>query len=367
MQIKKRYLHTFFMSKITFTNNPRPFKTLLDERIDDYFKSNNIAVRGNWKLYTKTIVLLVSLFTLYGIILYWQAPGWLMLLLCGMVGFVQATIGFNVMHDAAHGSYSDNNRLNNFIAFLGGDLMGGSTFLWKIKHNILHHTYTNIDGLDDDIAKYPMFRLHPAQGKRWFHRFQHIYSLPLYFFTTFNWILFDDYWKLVTKRINTTEIRTMKTRDHLEFWLGKLINLTLFFFIPIAVFGFWKALLGFFVMHAVLGVTLALVFQMAHAVEEAEFPIPNDQCKIENEWALHQVNTTVNFAMNNKVISWLVGGLNYQVEHHLFPKISHIHYPAISKIVKKTCEELKIQYHAFPTFGEALVSHFVYLRQMGAA
>lgn len=354
-------------SKVSFINNPRPFKTMLDERIDQYFKQHAIAQRGNWKLYSKTIILLVSLFTVYGVILSIQPPTVVSLILCGLLGFIQATIGFNVMHDAAHGSYSDNSRLNNFIAFLGGDLMGGSTFLWKIKHNILHHTYTNIEGLDDDIAKYPIFRLSPHQGRRWFHKYQHIYSIPLYFFTTFNWILFDDYWKLVTKKINTTEIRTMKTSDHVEFWLGKLINLTLFFILPIFVFGFWKALLGFFVMHAVLGLTLALVFQMAHAVEEAEFPEPNDQSKIENEWALHQVQTTVNFAMNNKVISWLVGGLNYQVEHHLYPKISHIHYPEISKIVRKTCSDLGITYHAFPTFWKALISHFTYLKQVGRA
>jgi linoleoyl-CoA desaturase len=309
-------------AKVTFVNNPRPFKNMLDERIEQYFKSKNLAQRGNWQLYSKTIILLISLFTVYGVILSIQPATWISLLLCGLLGFIQATIGFNVMHDAAHGSYSDNNLTNRFIAFVGGDLMGGSTFMWKIKHNILHHTYTNIDGLDDDIAKYPIFRLSPHQDRKWFHRYQHLYSIPLYFFTTFNWILFDDYWKLVTKKINTTEIRTMKTSDHVEFWLGKLVNLTLFFIIPIFIFGFWKALLGFFVMHAVLGITLALVFQMAHAVEEAEFPEPNDKSKIENEWALHQVQTTVNFAMNNKVISWLVGGLNYQVEHHLYPKIS---------------------------------------------
>jgi Fatty acid desaturase len=355
------------MSKVSFINNPRPFKILLDERIEQYFSSHNIDRLGNWKLYFKTIILLLSLSIIYAVILLIQPPTFFTLILCGLLGFTQATIGFNVMHDAAHGSYSRNDKVNNIIAFVGGDLMGGSTFLWKIKHNILHHTYTNIDGLDDDIAKYPIFRLSPHQPRKWFHRFQHIYSLPLYFFTTINWILFDDYWKIVTQKINNAEIRTFKPADHVVFWLGKLLNLILFLVIPILVFGFWKALLGFFVMHAVLGVTLALVFQMAHAVEEAEFPVPNDSSKIENEWALHQVNTTVNFAMNNKVISWLVGGLNYQVEHHLYPKISHIHYPEISKIVKKTCEDLNIQYNAISTFGKALVSHFSYLKQVGNA
>ncbi|MBL7766073.1 MAG: acyl-CoA desaturase [Chitinophagaceae bacterium] len=355
------------MSKVTFTNNPRPFKNLLDERIESYFSNNHIAQRGNWKLWSKTIILLISLFTVWGLILFAPLPGLLKLALCGLVGFIQATIGFNVMHDAAHGSYSSNSKVNNIIAFIGGDLMGGSTFFWKIKHNILHHTYTNIDGFDDDIAKYPMFRLSPAQGHKWWHKYQHIYSVPLYFFTTFNWILFDDYYKLATKKINNMEIRTMKTSDHIEFWFGKILNFTLFFIIPAFIFGFWWTLLGFFIMHAVLGLTLALVFQMAHVVEDIDFPIPNEKDKIENEWALHQVNTTANFAMGNKIISWLVGGLNYQVEHHLYPKISHVHYPEISKIVRDTCREMKITYHAFPTFGNALVSHFSFLKRVGQA
>ncbi len=353
------------MAKVTFINNPHPFKTLLDQRIDSYFETNQIAQRGNWKLYSKTAILFLSLSAVYAAILSNQPATWTSLLLCALLGFIQSTIGFNVMHDAAHGSYCNNARLNNIIAWIGGDLMGGSTFLWKIKHNIIHHTYTNIEGLDDDIAKYPLFRLSPGQERRWFHKYQFIYAIPLYFFTTFNWILFDDYLKLVTKKIHTTEIRPLNLRDHLEFWSGKLTNLTLFFIIPIFIFGFWQALLGFFIMHAALGLSLALVFQMAHAVEEAEFPIPSDANKIENEWAIHQVKTTVNFAMRNKVISWLVGGLNFQVEHHLYPKISHIHYPQISKIVKKTCEDMNIEYNAFPTFWRALISHFSYLRIMG--
>ncbi|MEZ5045942.1 MAG: acyl-CoA desaturase [Chitinophagaceae bacterium] len=354
-------------TKVTFVNNPKPFKELLDERIQAYFTISNLPQRGNWKLYFKTIILLTVLFTLLTLSLSLTMPLYVYCIVWGAIGFVQSTIGFNVMHDAAHGSYSDNTKLNNIIAFLGGDLMGGSTFMWKIKHNILHHTYTNIDGLDDDITKYPMFRLSPHQHKLWFHKYQHIYSLVLYFFTTINWILFDDYFKVATKKIQSMEIRTMKTSDHIIFWLGKLLNLGFFLILPIVVLGWQKALLGFFIMHGVLGITLAIVFQMAHSVEETEFPAPNDQNKITNEWALHQVNTTANFAMNNKVISWLVGGLNYQVEHHLFPKISHIHYPEISKIVRQTCEDLNITYHAFPTFRNAIASHFHYLKRLGSA
>jgi linoleoyl-CoA desaturase len=353
------------MSKVTFINNPRPFKTLLDERIDEYFTNTKKEKRGNWNLYSKTIILLSSMVLVYLAIVVNILPIWVMLLLCAFLGLIQSGIGFNVMHDAAHGSYSNNPKLNNFIAWIGGDLIGGSTFFWKIKHNIIHHTYTNIEGIDDDIAKYPLFRLSPEQERKWFHKYQFIYATPLYLFTTFNWILFDDYLKMVTKKINNTQVSSMTLKDHFIFWSGKIVNLIIFLIIPIIIFGFWKALLGFFVMHMALGLSIALVFQMAHAVEETAFPVPNDANKIENEWAIHQVETTANFAMNNKIISWLVGGLNYQVEHHLYPKISHIHYPQISKIVRETCDEMQVKYNAFPSFWRAILSHYGYLKLLG--
>ncbi len=355
------------MSKVTFVNNPRPFKTLLDERINAYFENNGIDERGNWKLYSKTIILFIILASLY-ITCFVLPVSWVHILLALGIGTVISSIGFNVMHDAAHGSYSRNTTLNNFIAFIGGDLMGGSTYMWKIKHNIVHHTYTNIDGIDDDIASYPLFRLSPEQKRKPWHKFQYLYGVLFYMFTSITWILFDDYFRVATKKIHTTALRPMEFKDHFYFWLGKLLNLSLFLFIPMIVFGPLYGFIGFLLLHAAMGMSLALVFQMAHIVEDMQFPVPNpDTFKIDNEWMLHQLRTTANFAMKNKFISWFVGGLNYQIEHHLYPKISHIHYPQISKIVQQTCDDLQIKYVAFPTFLKALRSHFLFLKQLGTA
>ncbi len=354
------------MQKISFRNNPKPFKDTLESRVKDYFVSIEKKSKGNWALYHKTIVLFLILGLSYASLFLISPLSWIHVMITSLMGLTMASIGFNVMHDAAHGSYSDSKKLNNFISFIGGDLMGGSTFFWKIKHNIIHHTYTNIEGMDDDIAKYPIFRFCPHQERKWFHSFQHLYAVPFYALTSMYWLFFDDYFKIFSKKINTTNITTLKSKDVALLLLGKLLNTGIFVVIPLIYFGWLPFLIGFVTLHSVMGLTLALVFQMAHVVEDIDFPMPDENThKIENEWAIHQVKTTANFAMRNKFISWMVGGLNYQVEHHLFPKVSHIHYPRLSKIVKQTCEDFGLDYHHFPTFGSALLSHFKLLKSLG--
>jgi linoleoyl-CoA desaturase len=138
--------------------------------------------------------------------------------------------------------------------------------------------------------------------------------------------------------------------------------------LPIYLLGFGTWLIGFLIISMVTGFLLSIVFQLAHTVEHTEFPMPEQPSnKIDNDWAIHQVATTANFATNNKLISWLVGGLNFQIEHHLFPKVSHIHYPAISKIIKQACEEHGIKYNEFRKMRDAIVSHYYYMRKLGQA
>ncbi len=354
------------MQKISFRNNPKPFKDTLEARVKDYFQTSQQDSKGNWNLYHKTIVLFLTLGLLYVGLVVITPLSWIHVVMSALMGLVMASIGFNVMHDGAHGSYSGSKNLNNFVTFIGGDLMGGSTFFWKIKHNIIHHTYTNIEGMDDDIAKYPIFRFCPHQKRKWFHSFQHLYAVPFYALTSIYWLFFDDYFKIFSKKINTTNITTLKPMDIAILLIGKVLNTLIFVVLPIMHFGIGPFLIGFLTLHAVMGLTLALVFQMAHVVEDIDFPMPDEAThKIENEWAIHQVKTTANFAMNNKLISWLVGGLNYQVEHHLFPRVSHVHYPQLSKIVAQTCKDFGLDYKYFPTFKSALLSHFKLLKQLG--
>jgi linoleoyl-CoA desaturase len=288
------------------------------------------------------------------------------LLLCALLGYTLACIGFSVMHDANHGSYSTKPWLNDLLG-MSMNFMGASSFFWKQKHNIVHHTYTNVDGIDDDIAKSPIIR--QCESQKWVpaHKVQHLYLLPVYALSTIFWLFIMDFTKYFTRKIYTTEAWKMTPKNHIIFWATKILYVAFYMVIPIMVWGFLPWLAGFFVLHAFMGLTLSLVFQLAHVVESTEFEtIGLDETKhIETAWAEHQIRTTANFSMNNAVISWFVGGLNYQIEHHLFPKVSHVHYPAISKLVEQKCKEYNLPYNHYPTLFGALASHFKVMKFLG--
>ena len=354
------------MSKITFSNRNNDFYQSLKAAVDDFFDQRQISKTGDWRLFSKTIILISSAITIYCLLLF--APvswGWALLLCAGM-GFILASIGFSVMHDANHGSYSAKPRLNDLVG-LSANAMGASSFFWKQKHNIIHHTYTNVDGIDDDIAKSPIIR--QCESQKWVpaHKVQHLYLLPIYSLSSIFWIFFMDFAKYFTRRIYTTAAWKMTLKNHIIFWVTKIFYFGFYIFLPIMVWGFLPWLAGFLMMHVAMGLTLSLVFQLAHVVENTEFEhvTPDENKHIELAWAEFQLKTTANFAMNNKVISWFVGGLNYQIEHHLFPRISHVHYPAISKIVMQKCAEFDLPYNQYPTMLGALASHFRVMKYLG--
>ncbi len=355
------------MPRVTYNNKQATFFPALKKDIDAYFKENNLKKTGNWKLFSKTVIFLPLAVFLYLILLMLPMPGWVAILVCAVLGLVLALIGFNVMHDACHGCYSSRPWVNEILGYTL-NLIGGNSFIWKQKHNILHHTYTNVDGLDDDIAVSPFIRLCSTQ--RWvpIHRIQHIYAPFLYSLNTIFWMMWQDFQKYFTKKVYRSKLPVMSRKEHVIFWVSKVFYVLVYMVIPILALGWFKWLIGFLVLNAVMGLGTSIIFQLAHVVEETEFSYVgiDDTITIENEWAVHQVKTTADFSPRSKVITFLAGGLNYQVEHHLFPRISHIHYPSISKIVKRKCEEFGIPYHISPTFFKAIHSHFRLIKQMGA-
>jgi linoleoyl-CoA desaturase len=244
--------------------------------------------------------------------------------------------------------------------------LGGNTFMWNLKHNIIHHAYTNVDGVDDDIDIQPWLRMSSTQKKYKMHKYQHLYFWVLYSMLYIFWVFLLDYQKYFKGKIGNISVRTMKFKDHFIFWTFKLVHLFLFVGLPVYVVGFGSWLVSFLIFALVAGFVLSLVFQLAHTVEHTAFPIANpDTGKFEDEWSLHQLKTTADFATKNKLITWLVGGLNFQIEHHLFPKISHVHYPSIHAIIKTTCDEHGIHFIEFKNMRLALASHVAFLRQMG--
>jgi linoleoyl-CoA desaturase len=357
------------MSKIKFNNSDPLFFNTLKSRVNSYFEDKNIKETGNYKLYTKTVVLITTLIISYiWLVFFTPASILLSVIVCIAMGVNVAAIGFNVMHDGAHGSYSSKKWVNTFMG-LSLNILGGNVYIWSQKHNINHHSYTNVEGMDDDIDIKPYIRVHADQKKSWYHQFQQYYGLFLYGMTYFFWVFMNDFNKYFTGKIaEHTKMRKMNLPEHFNFWISKVLYVFFFIIFPFFFAGVIPTIIGWSIMAFTAGVVIAIVFQLAHIVEDAHFVTPEgDSMKIETEWAKHQINTTVNFATKSRVMSWLLGGLNFQVEHHLFPKISHIHYPEINKIVKQTCEEFNVIYREFPTVLSAIRSHLIHLKMAGTA
>jgi linoleoyl-CoA desaturase len=344
-----------------------PFHQVLKSRVSDHFKENNLPQTGNGHLYTKAIILTVSFVAVY-VHLVFFTPFWPIALLESIaLGALAASIGFNVMHDGAHGSFSKHQWLNK-LAGISINFLGANVFMWKTKHNVVHHSYTNIEGVDDDMNARPFLRLCPAQKRYRMHKFQHLYFLLTYSLLYHYWVFVTDYKKYVTRRVGITPLQKMDFKEHVSFWAFKAVHAVLFMAVPIYMIGFLPWLIGFLLFGFSAGIFLSVIFQMAHSVEETIFPLANNEgVKLEDDWATHQLKTTANFATKNKVLTWLVGGLNFQVEHHLFPKISHIHYPAISKIIKEVCREYQVPYLEHSRMRQAFASHYYHLKSLGTA
>lgn len=347
---------------VKFSKEKTSFSRTLKSNINDYFIQNNFKKTGNSKLTLKAIILLSSLIILYVTLVFVQ-PHWsISIFLCTILGVNLAAIGFNIMHDAGHNTFSDNKRVNSILSY-SLNLLGGNIYLWKLKHNIAHHTYTNIDGEDHDI-EIKFMRIHHDQPIKKHHRFQHFYFIILYSISYLAWIFYQDYEKFLRSKLSQNSAKiTIPFKEKVIFLVSKLVHILLFILVPIIFLGLVPTIVGLLITSMVCGICLATVFQLAHVVSITEFKTIED-FRVDDEWMVHQLQSTSNFATGNKFLTWLLGGLNFQVEHHLFPKISHIHYPELNKIVKSTCLEFSIPYNEYPTFWSAFNSHFKVIKSM---
>ena len=249
--------------------------------------------------------------------------------------------------------------------------MGSHDFIWKFKHNTLHHTWTNVDGLDDDIAKAPILRHCESQPYKPYHKNQHLYMFPLYGISIIFWMYANDFMKYFNKAVNEQPMPKMTLSEHFIFWTAKIVYTGLYVIAPLYFLGFGYGFLCYMMMQISMGIVLSLVFQLAHAVETTHFEdatqydIPKE--RLPNEWAVHQVMTTNNFATKSPFATWFMGGLNFQTEHHLFPNISHVHYPALNEILVPLCAKYNVKYNEMPTFTYAVGSHIRYMKSLGEA
>ena len=343
------------------------FGIALRKNVNAYFKENGISTKGNLTLVLQTIVMLSLYIVPFFIICMVPMSAWLGLLLTVVMGIGVAGTGMCVMHDAVHGSFSHKEWVNKLF---GGTmyLLGSNVFNWKLQHNIFHHAYTNIEGLDEDIASKGPIRLSQNAPLRKIHYYQYIHAFFFYGLLTMSKMVKDftqlaAYNKLgVTRKYNVNP-----TREYARMVIVKILYLIIILGLPIMLTGltWWQVVLGFLMMHWVTGFILSTVFQMAHVVEGTEQPMPDANGVINHDWAVHELQTTSDFARNNLLLNWYVGGLNFQIEHHLFPNISHVHYKNIAPIVERTAKQFGYHYNLKPSFANALVSHTRRLKELG--
>ncbi|MDQ3072648.1 MAG: acyl-CoA desaturase [Bacteroidota bacterium] len=342
------------------------FYNAVRSRVDGYFKDKGISQHGNWEMIFKVVFYISGLAVPYLLLVLGNFSVPVQFLLWGLVGFFSACIGLNICHDAIHGALSGNKTLNKSLGLLF-NVVGANAYLWSIMHNVVHHTYTNIEGHDEDIESVPILRMSPHQKLRKVHRYQYLFALPMYGFGSISWVFFKDYIKFFKKKIGNYDTKNHPKIEYFNLFFFKAVYYTLFLIIPLIVISApWYVILGGFVFgHLIEGFTLAIVFMLAHVVEETHFPIPDEKGRMQNAWAIHQLYTTANFARNNRLANFICGGLNFQIEHHLFPKICHVHYRPISEIVKKTALEYNLPYYDNPSFMGAVRSHVRFLKRLG--
>jgi linoleoyl-CoA desaturase len=343
------------------------FRDQVEREVTAYFEATGVSRHGSWALWIKTGLLFLWVAASYAALVFYASSPWQVGLLCVSLGLAMAAVGFNVQHDGGHRAYSSSRRVNRMMGF-SLDVLGGSSYFWNFKHNIAHHSYPNISGSDDDIYVGPLGRLSPWDRRYGFHRFQHLYMWPLYALLAIKWQLIDDARFIVSPGIADTHVPRPGRFEHALFWLGKAIFVALAFALPLAFHPLWKVLVGYLLTGAALGVVLAAVFQLAHCVEEASYGVPSTPDRVmDRDWATYQVESTVNFGRDSRLLTWFVGGLNFQIEHHLFPRVCHTHYPALAPIVERVCRSHGVRYFAFPSIWSALRSHQRWLRQLGRA
>jgi len=338
----------------------------LKASVNAYFEERNLSRKANVWMVVKTLVMLGLLVGPYALIMTNSLNLWVMLGLAVIMGIGVAGCGFCISHDALHGAYTSSKFWNGLFG-MAFEINGASTYFWKITHNVIHHTYTNIQGIDEDLEVSPLLRLSPTSDYKWFHRFQHLYVLFTYSLTTLFWVFLKDYQYLARK-----DLGPYKDMVHPRGEVVRLIAMKIFYYTYIIVLplvfldiAWWQFVIGFVAMHMTAGMILSLVFQLAHVIEGPEHHASAQADVMEDSWLVHEMKTTANFARRNRLLCWYVAGLNFQIEHHLFPKICSIHYPAIAPIVEEVARRHGIPYNDHPTFRAALRSHFRQLKYFG--
>ena len=356
---------------IRFRRDNTDFTKTLRRRVDEYFKEKNLSRKGDWRLHVKSFMMIALYFVPWALITWgFAGQGWGFWAAEFIMGLGLAGIGMNVMHDANHDAYSNNKKVTLRVGRTL-DLVGGNAAIWKLQHNVLHHPFTNVDGLAEANAMQPFMRFSPLKPRFWWHKFQHIYSWGFYSLMTIFWMIAKDWMQL--RRYHKKDLIRPAGTSVKELSLSLLLTKTVYFSYVIALpmwlsgAAWYQVIGGWVLMQLVAGFILAIIFQPAHVMEEHDYqPAQKGETLDIDSWT-HQLRTTSNFGTGSRALTWLCGGLNHQIEHHLFPQVSHIHFSKLAPIVKKTAEEFGIPYRSSTTYWQAIERHTRMLKALGSS
>lgn len=339
------------------------FQHELNRRIERFFTQKNQVKYGNRAMYFKiTLALTAWSFSLTALYLLPDSISELIFLFL-LHALTSLFVIFNIGHDAVHQAISRNKKINNALSWVF-NLLGGNRYSWYLKHNIGHHRYTNIHSLDPDIDTTPLFRVSPHTKLLWHYRFQHLYIIPLYCLLSLVLIFVFDL------KVFYRNPEKIGGKEYFLQWLilisTKLGYLFYMIYLPwqILPLTLLQVLVGFFAMHGLLGLCIALVLLPSHFIGGTRFyRKPTSGCQPQS-WAEHQLLTTVDIAPKSRLLNFLLGGLNTNVLHHIYPKLAHIHLPELSILLEKTAQDFNIPYKKL-TLKMAIVEHFRFLKRMG--
>jgi linoleoyl-CoA desaturase len=338
------------------------FQRVLTGRVEMYFLNRRLKKRDNLSLYLKAFFFLGVAGISYTYLVFVAGSFLGVVISAAILSFALLGVGFNIQHDGNHGAFSRHKLVNRLTGMML-DLLGTSSHLWRITHNISHHTYTNVPSHDGDMEYASLVRLSEYKPKQPIHRYQHIYVWGFYMLAHLSFLVLD-YRRLLRGKAAGEKMSIPWGAELAWFVGGKIVFYSLAFIVPMMFCPVWAVIVVYVAIAIVIGLGYQLVAQSAHIVQATIHPSAAEG-KLPYEWFVYQILISADFAAHNWFWTFYLGGLNFQREHHLFPRIAHIHYPAIAKIVKQTCDEFKVAYYEYETFREALVSHYRFVKAMG--
>ncbi|SMO44129.1 fatty acid desaturase family protein [Solitalea koreensis] len=339
------------------------FYPTIKKRVNEYFEQNNLSKLAPASYFIKISSFILLYFFVYFNLIFNVTSLRGLFFSFILLGFLVFFIFLNVVHDAAHGSIFKKKQSNHVLLYFL-EMFGTSNYIWRIRHLESHHIYPNIFGLDTDIKQSDLVRISNQHPFKIHHQFQHLYMPILYFIYTLNWTIVRDFRDITSDNIGPKVNIKHPWEQVVLLLFSKLFYFFYTLILPVLLlnFSFWAIFGAFLVMHFTTSFCAVFILVSSHVGEDAVFPKADENRYIDHTWAEHQLIVTADFAADNRLITTLVGGFNLHVVHHLFPHVSHAHYPVLTKILKETAAEFGLSYNSY-TLKEALISHWKLLKK----